>query len=128
MDDLSRERLSVLHHLLGCDVVDSAAAEEFSHVLGALLLEQRIISATTTCSGPHWPRPTESALKNLSRMKNSARKFIHHRCDEFLNLVRAHHTVKKISFYATVWELSFKEWEWVQEEPMAVCPEELAAF
>jgi len=97
VDDLLCERLSVLHHSPGSYVVDSAAAaaEDFSHMLGALLLEQGIISAATTRSGPHRCRPTESALKNLSHMKNTAHKFIHYRCDKFLNLVRAHHTVKK---------------------------------
>ena len=98
LDDILRQRLSVLHHSLGSSIVDPAtAADDFSHVVGELLLEQGIISVTPrpSSSGPHRPRPIETTLNNLSRMKNTARKCIKTHCDNFLNLVRAHHAVKK---------------------------------
>ena len=99
VDDLLRLRLSALHHLLGSNAIDPAsAAEDFSHIVGGLLLEQCIISdrsSTTRHQGPHRLRPVEATLRNLTCMKNAARKSMC-RCDEFIHLVRAHHKVKKI--------------------------------
>jgi len=44
---LLRQRLSVLHHLLGSNVVEPAsAAEDFSYTVGGLLLEQGIIKSS----------------------------------------------------------------------------------
>ena len=80
-----RQRLSILHHSLGSDIVDPATAAE---------LEQGIIAVTSSSGpkGPHRSRPIESTLRNLSQMKNAARKNIGTHCDRFVHLVRAHHT------------------------------------
>ena len=98
VDELLRERLSVLHHLLGCEAVDPAsAAKDFSHAVGGLLFDLCIISdrpATSGHPGPHRVRPVETTLRNLTHMKNAARKSISSG-DKFVHLVRAHNKVKK---------------------------------
>ena len=74
VDAILRQRLSIFHHSLGIDIVDPAtAAEDFLNALRGLLLEQGIITVTSS-SGPKGPhrlrpiesRPIESTLRNLS--------------------------------------------------------------
>ena len=70
VDDTLRQRLSALHHSLGKDIVDPAtAADDFSHVVGELLLEMGIISLRLSSNGPHRPRPIETTSRNLSRTR-----------------------------------------------------------
>ena len=98
MDDTLHQHLSSLHHLLGNNVMDPAtAAEDFSHLLSELLLELGMIESAPN-SRPqrsHRPHPIKATLRNLSRMKNAARKSANTNCDKFVQLVRAHHVVKK---------------------------------
>ena len=80
----------------------AAAARDFSHTIGELLLEQGIeqgiILPTNSHPGshrPHQPCPIDTTLKNLTQMKNAVHKSIHAHCDKFLNLVKAHHVAKE---------------------------------
>jgi len=73
----------------------ASAAEDFSYIVGGLLLEHCIISdhpATCGHSGPHCLCPIEATLRNLAHMKNAARKSISSG-DTFAHLVRAHNKV-----------------------------------
>ena len=96
IDKLLRQYLNSFHHLLGCDAVDPAdAAELFSTIVRELLLEHKVIVCKSEHRGPHRQHPIETALRNLSHMKNAARKSINTAHDTFVQLVRAHHSVKR---------------------------------
>ena len=62
VDVILRQRLSILHHSLGSAIVDPAtAAEDFLNAVRGLLLEQGIITVTSSSGpkGPHRLRPIE---------------------------------------------------------------------
>ena len=72
IDEILPQCLNVLHHSLGCDVVDPIeAAEMFSNTIRDVLLEYEVIVPGLEQRGPHRQRPVESTLRNLSQMQNA---------------------------------------------------------
>ena len=92
LDGILRNRLAWLYHSLGCDVLlPTEAAEQFSNIVGDLLLEYGL-TRSSSCNGRHRPRQIETTIRNLSMMKNSLRKNI--KSDRnFIDVVRAHNKV-----------------------------------
>ena len=72
LDEILRDRLAWLHHSIGRNVLSpDEGAEQFSHIVGDLLLEYQVI-ALPSGNGRHRPRRLETTLENLSAMKNRA--------------------------------------------------------
>ena len=92
LDGILRNRLAWLHHSLGCDVLlPTEAVEQFSNIVGDLLLEYRL-TRSSSCNGRHRPCQIKTTLQNLSMMKNSLRKNI--KSDRnFIDVVRTHNKV-----------------------------------
>ena len=95
MDEILRDCLAWLHHLIGRDVLSPAeGAGEFSHIVSDLLLEYEVI-ILLTCNGRHRPRRMETVLKKLTDMKNASRRHMEGDEGNFIILVRTHNKVLK---------------------------------
>ena len=93
LDENLRTRLAWLHHSLGRDVLPPVeVAEQFSNILGDLLLEYGL-TTSSSYNGRHRPRRIETTLTALSTMKNHSRKYMKSDAGNFLNIVRAHNKV-----------------------------------
>ena len=76
LDGILRDRLAWLHHSLGSDgLLPTEAVEQFSNIVGDLLLEYGLTkSPYCRGNGRHRPRRIESTLQSLSVTKNRLRK------------------------------------------------------
>ena len=95
MNEILRDRLAWLHHLIGRDVLAPAeGAGDFSHIVSDLLLEYGMMTSPN-CNGRHRPRRMETILKNLTAMRNASRRHMEGDEGNFITLVQTHNKVLK---------------------------------
>ena len=94
LNETLRERLGWLHFSSGCDdLAPAEAAEQFSNIVGDLLMEYGITEPPCV-HGWHRPRRIETTLQNLSALKKNSHKNLPNSKD-FLYIFRAHNKVLK---------------------------------
>ena len=103
---LSNEELATmvypLHSELANDIITpSVAAEEFASLVSAHLEHRCALKKSPTqftdltTNGQIWERAIVKLIKRLAKLENQIRHTFPHNPSEFLNVVRAHHKLKR---------------------------------